>query len=658
MVSFMALSIIPLTLIGIFSYSLSSNTIDSKIRTYSRQLVRETGIKTEDVLEKYKNYAIEVSLSGEVQKKIESIISEDGYSSFQAVNDLNNSLLVKFSTLKDVSFAAILLENGQTIKYNNINDLYNAETVNRLKKLIEDNSTKDVVWATEMLDSKHSLICARKIKGVSWGKNLGYLIIGISNDNFLNIYKDINIGEGSELFVMDSKGKVISCSNKSHLGNIYNDKGLIGRIVDNKNNDNILDYNNNMISYKGIRGTDWYLVGKIPLSFINAEPNRIKSSLIIFILVCLGLSLFLAYLISGSISKPLDKMIYMIKEAKNGNLAFDIEDKHKDEIAIVTENFNEMAANIRKLIEQVRFLAVNNVLKNSELITESSRQSHVVSEQIAKAIQGVATGSANQVEEIFSTVSNMDQLDDSFNKVEENMVSVFKMVSNTKDLSHHSLDTVKMLNDKTYETCTASKGVIDDIVDLNQYMSQIKKIVETIVGIASQTKLLALNASIEAARAGETGKGFAVVAGDVNRLAHRSEEASIAINNIINNIQEKTQHTVDMAYKANSILDEQMGVVRETDNSFREIYDAMSNISLYVENVSQSLNNAISSKDKAANSIKSISVLANQAAVSAEEVAASTQEQIASSEELAHFSEELNNMALKLEEAVDMFKLK
>ncbi len=55
---------------------------------------------------------------------------------------------------------------------------------------------------------------------------------------------------------------------------------------------------------------------------------------------------------------------------------------------------------------------------------------------------------------------------------------------------------------------------------------EIEQIIDTIQGIAKQTKMLALNATIEAARAGEAGKGFAVVAGQVSQLAGQSAEAA------------------------------------------------------------------------------------------------------------------------------------
>lgn len=553
----------------LYSYSSTISLVEKNSRSSAKTTARDI----EALLQNYKNIAkasgSDITLIGNVPnevrvKKVEQLAKQYGFTSGNLLN--KKGVSIKDGTdFSDRDYVKAAL-NGKT----NISDVTLSKYTN----------TYGISIAAPLISS---------------GRIIGVVYYRADVDFMNDIVKHISVGQGSYAYILDENNNVIAHKNEKY---IMNDKYKemipkdIKNCISSQNGSMTCSYGGDkyICGYSKIDKTaNWRVVIASPESAYNSDILRFVKKLVISDIIALIVAIIVALIIARVISRPIVRVKNLLSALAQGNLSVQLNDtKNKDELGILQNS----AVSLNRMLSDMLTQSGDVLSKMAayDLTSEDMREYPGKFNELAASINSIKAILSNMILNIQNSSVNVDggskQLAEAASMLSEGTMaqasSLQKLVTDVENVAQN----INANSDKTIFVKESLGNLDSEIKDGDQKMQElsnvvrtveemsedIKKIVNTIDGIAFQTNILALNASVEAARAGESGKGFAVVAQEIGTLATKSSDASKKTAELI----EKCIKGIESAKEYADITSDSLAKIVSDSNNIANAFDEMS----------------------------------------------------------------------------------
>ena len=247
---------------------------------------------------------------------------------------------------------------NQGINFNNISTLSQTDAY---KKLLL--SKEKVIWPPPglinnnipSLEPVSVISLLRKIRNSDQiSEVIGVIQISILESNITDIIVKANITQEGVVYIRNTDGDIISCSNADNLQRFALEEN-IGTSPEGKSIIwNTITVNNSSyaVTAKAFKGTNWVMTTAIPFSEILSQSNKIRNYMVALMLIVGFIAYGFAYFISASTVKRITVLTNKMKNVQEGKLDVEIASYSEDEVGKLTDCFNYMVKRISLLLEK------------------------------------------------------------------------------------------------------------------------------------------------------------------------------------------------------------------------------------------------------------------------------------------------------------------
>ncbi len=227
-----------------------------------------------------------------------------------------------------------------------------------------DRTTGEIIWFPTMEKNvkilsgsmaKRYFSMGRKIIDIYSLKELGFLSIEVDESVLTGSFSDLS-EDDSRVFICDNLGNIIASSDDDYTPIDSNNSSYYNTMIadDNANYVSFVENGKKYVAiYSSFNYGKWYVVKTIPEDVLYADVNKMQFYSIIGIIIPLLIMINAIVIYTRKITKPIEVMMLQMQEVEAGNLNVQVESNVFNELDDLSESFNHMVNQIKKLMEDI-----------------------------------------------------------------------------------------------------------------------------------------------------------------------------------------------------------------------------------------------------------------------------------------------------------------
>lgn len=350
--SFLLLILVPIALIGTLTYQKSRSLIQEKTNDYTLDLLSEVSKNIElhlvDIDRLYHTVFTNVDVRNALREANKGFDSQVEYVAVaKRINHFLDSVIIDRNEVQSIQLYSLKQYRFQS------SDPPLTELSLEEWRSLQQNEGNLIWMAPEPLVP--AVTAGSSVYDMDNLKKSGYFVLHLREKALYSIYGSIQLGKQGELYIINQDGVIVSHGDKE-LINTRPSAAYVDQVLNGEKQGSFktaLNNQNTVVNYRMIGQTGWRIVSVIPATQYENLSILLKKWMLVLFAIFITVAVILSYLVSNSISKPIRQLSAVMKNVEGDNLDARFVYNSRNEIGLLSRNFNRMVDRINHLVNKV-----------------------------------------------------------------------------------------------------------------------------------------------------------------------------------------------------------------------------------------------------------------------------------------------------------------